>query len=174
MRNWIDNEIEQLRELVDLLEDGLLVVDPLREGDPQPAFRTLIQLDGDVLSSIAASALTDPQFAKAHARHVERVGQVLRMHTERLRRRVRRVSAAMSGGGAAVFGLGSYGSGLTLQLVDGAWELLVSGAGGLVVGTILWPLGRRVLQGLISWRLGHERRGRTNSALERLAGQVGG
>jgi hypothetical protein len=172
MRKWVDNEIEQLRELIDLFEDGLLIVDPLREGDPLPAFRTLVQLDGDVMSSIAASALNDPEFGKAHARHVERVSQLLRAHTERLRRRVRRLSAAMSGGGATVVGYGSYSSGLTLQFVDGMWGLMLSGAGGLVVGTIMWPLGRWVLQALISWRLGHDRRGRTNSALERLAAQV--
>jgi hypothetical protein len=174
MRKWAATEIEHLRELVDLLEDGLLVVDPLREGDPQPAFRTLVQIDGDVMSSIAAAALSDPEFARAHKRHIEHVGQQLQAHTSRLQLRIRRLSALMSGGGAAVVGFGSYGSGLTMQLVGGSWEILLSGAGGVFVGVVAWPLGRTVLRGLITWRLGHERRGRTNSALERLAGQLGG
>jgi hypothetical protein len=169
MRKWVDNEIEQLRELVDLLEDGLLVVDPLREGDPQPVFRTLVQLDGDVMTSIAASALSDPDFAKAQARHVEHVGQRLRRHIERLRRRTRWVSMMMSSGGATVAGFGSYSSGLSLQLVDASWALFVSGAGGFVAAVAIWPLGRMVLRGVIAWRSGQHRHGRTHSALDRLA-----
>jgi hypothetical protein len=169
MRKWVDDEIEQLRELVDLLEDGLLVVDPLRDGDPQPAFRTLVQLDGDVMSSIAAWALSDPEFAQAHARHIEHLGQLLRAHTERLRRRARWVSMAMSSSGATVAGVGSYSSGLSLQLADASWELMVSGAGGFIAGVAIWPLGRMVLHGLIAWRRGHDRRGRTHSVLDRLA-----
>jgi hypothetical protein len=174
MRKFVEIELEQLRELVDMLEDGLLVVDGLREGDSQPAFRTLVQLDGDVMSSISAAALSDPEFASAHMRHVANVGQQLRAHTVRLRRQARWVSAFVSGGGACLVGFGSYGSGLTLEFVDGMWEMILSGAGGLFVGVVAWPLGGKVLQGVISWRLGHERRGRTNSALDRLRRQLGG
>jgi hypothetical protein len=172
MRTWAASEIEHLRQLVDLLEDGLLVVDVLREGDSQPAFRTLVQLDGDVLTSISPAALDDPDFTRAHERHLLHVGQQLRAHTDRFRVRIRRLSIVLSGGGGAVAGFGSYSSGLSLQFVDGMWAMFVSGAGGVVVAVVAWPLGRVVLQWLITWRLGHDRRGRTDSALERLKGQL--
>jgi hypothetical protein len=161
MRKWVAAEIEQLRELGHLIEDGLLVVDVLREGDREPSFRTLVQFDGDVLLSIAAAALTDPDFADAHTRHLEHVERQLRAHTEGLGRRIRRLSVLMSGSGGAAFGFGTYGSGLTLQLVDGTWAVYASGAGSLVVGVVAWPLGRKVLQGVIKWRLGHDRRERS-------------
>jgi hypothetical protein len=170
MRAWVNTELEKLRELVDLLEDGLLVVDGLREGDSQPVFRTLLQLDGDVMSSIAATAFSDPEFGSAHRRHIEHVGRELRAHTDRIRRRARGLSFLVSGSGAALVGYGSYSSGMMLQLMDASLAMLVSSVGSVLVGVVVWPLGRTALQALISWRLGHERRGRIDLAIERLTG----
>ena len=52
----------------------------------------------------------------------------------------------MSGSGAALVGYGSYGSGLTLQLMDASWAMFVSGAGSLLVGVVVWPLGSTALR----------------------------
>jgi hypothetical protein len=173
MRDWFETEIEHLREFVELYEDGLLIVDVLHEGDPAPSFRTLVQLDGDVLSLIDADALSDPKFAEARDRHMAHVNARLQLLIARPRRWAIGVSLIVSGVWTGVTGVVTQSTGFATQMVGERWDEIFSVAGGFLIGTIVWPLGRRALQRLIAWRIGERSRARTNSALERLLGQVG-
>jgi len=67
----------------------------------QVAFRTLIQLDGDICLSIHAQALKSPDFAVAYARHIARVDKVLGRRMTTLRRSLKGVGWAtgLLGGG---------------------------------------------------------------------------
>jgi hypothetical protein len=170
MRKWISKELQPVRELVELYENGLLVVDVLREGDAQPAFRTVVQIDGDVLSIIGAGAVKDPNFAEAYARHIEHVGARLRALTDRPRRWARRFSAVVSGVWTGLVAVGMRGSGTATQIVGEAWDEVYSAACGFLVGVVVWPLGRRLLRRVVAWGLEEERRARALAALARLGG----
>lgn len=172
MRDWFDTQMEHLREYAEVFHDGLLIVDVLREGDPKPTFRTLVQVDGDMLAFIDSRALNDPEFARAHARHIAHVKERLDALTARPRRWANMLSLVVSGIWTGVTGVVVQESELATQLVGEPWDVLLSVAMGFVVGTIVWPLGRRVLQRLIAWQIGLGARARTNSALERLTGQA--
>lgn len=149
MRRWFKRELEQLRQFAELQQDGLLVVDVLHEGDARPSFRTLLQLDGDVLSSIASSALTDPDFAAAHARHLQHIGERLRMPTDRLRQWSLWASVIVSCTGAVVSGVVVDVIGPASSTWHDRWILLGSalGAGiGLPLGhkLLFWVVGRLI------------------------------
>lgn len=175
MRRWFRREIEQLRQLAELYEEGLLVVDVLHEGDATPSFRTLVQSDGDVMSSIAAAALSDPDFAAAHARHLENIGQRLQSPTARLRRWSVRLSMIVSSTGAVLFGVLVHVIGLVTHTASSSWHELAVLVGSALGGAVGWPLGRQ----LLAWLVGRlirklaDDRANASSALDRLAGQVG-
>jgi hypothetical protein len=174
-RRWFIRELEPLRQLAELHEEGLLIVDVLHEGDAAPSFRTLVQIDGDVMSSIAAAALADPDFAAAHARHLQHIGERLRTPTDRLRRWGVWVSMLASSTGAVVFGVGVHVLGIVTQTASSSWHELVVFVSSALGGIVGWPLGRRLLW----WGVGRLIRKyadgqlKTNAALDRLAEKVG-
>lgn len=172
MRRWFDSEIELLREYAEVYEDGLLVVDVLHESDAQPTFRTLVQVDGDVLSMIGAGAAADPEFANAYARHMDHVAARLRALVERPRRWTRGVSMVLSGVWTGLVAVAMRGSGMATLLVGEVWDELLSVAGGFLMGALVWPLGRMLLREVVARRLARERSARTKSVLARLTGQA--
>jgi hypothetical protein len=176
MRRRFRQEFEQLRQLVEICEGGLLVVDVLREGDAAPSFRTLVQIDGDVMSCIAAAALADSDFAIAHARHLEHIERQLRAPSGMLRRWRVWLTMLVSSGAAVVFGVFVHVLGLVTQTASSTWHELAVLVGSTLGAAVGWPLGRR----LLGWIVGRlvrkiaDDRALTSSALARLAGQVGG
>lgn len=148
---------EQLRELLgDLGTGGLLITDSLvsdehggsREDMPV-AFRTLVQLDGDICTTIRASALDDPEFAAAHARHLAHVDRALRQRTRTLQRWTTRPTR--------LFGLLGLGLGcgadwqlqLAVQLIDGALSWAVTAGAGVLGAVVASMLGRLLVGRLI-------------------------
>jgi hypothetical protein len=172
---WFKRELEPLRQLAELYEEGLLVVDVLHEGDAAPSFRTLVQIDGDVMSSIAATALTDPEFAAAHARHLQHIGERLRTPTDRLRRWSVWLAMLTSSTGAVVFGIFVHVIGIVTQTASSSWHELVVFVSSALGGLVGWPLGRRLLFWVVGRLIRKYADGqlKTNAALERLAGTVG-
>jgi hypothetical protein len=83
---------EWVSVLGELASGGMVVVDRFEDdqpddhsGEEQIAFRTLVQLDGDMCLSIHAEALARPDFGEALARHTEHVRAVLGDELDRLR-----------------------------------------------------------------------------------------
>jgi hypothetical protein len=173
MRGWLGREIDQLRMLGEIYDEGLLVVDVLHEGDATPSFRTLVQIDGDVMSSIATAALMDPDFAAAHARHLEHVGERLRAPTAGLRRWSVWLSMSASSTGAVLFGVFVHVLGLVTQTASSNWHEIVVLLGSMLGGAFGWPLGRRLLWWVVGRAISKYANGRVNpnAALERLAAQ---
>lgn len=98
--------------LAELAAGGLLIVDPfpdaVGQGEEQIAFRTLVQLDGDVCLSIHAGVVARSDFAELFAAHSRHVREVLEYKGARLRRlanifsRFGLVLGALGGGGAGM------------------------------------------------------------------------
>ena len=108
----------------------------------QVAFRTLIQLDGDICLSIHAQALQSPDFAAAYARHNARVHDVLARRKAALRRSIRGASwiTGLLGGGL-VLASGS-GEQLAQTLLPAAYADLGSAGVALAGGLLTSRLGR--------------------------------
>ncbi len=146
-----------LREFLrELAGGGVLLTEPLTglrgaesdDGD-QVAFRTLIQLDGDICLSIHPQALKSPDFAAAYARHNARVHDVLARRKATLRRSIRGASW-ISGllGGGLVLASGS-GEELTQMLLPSAYADLGSAAVALAGGLLTSRLGRLLTRQLL-------------------------
>src|SRR5690349_16737656 len=140
MRQLFANEIEKLRELAEVYEDGVLVIDVLREGDPRPSFRTLVQIDGDVTTTIDPEALEDPKFGEAHARHIDNVSRRMRVLAESPRRWVMTFSAVVGGLWTGLVAMGSQASGWATAVVGETWDVVFSVASGFAMSVIVWPL----------------------------------
>lgn len=137
--------------------------------DEQLAFRTVIQLDGEILSSIHARALADPDFAGAHARHLARVGQILRAHIRQLERLARAATWGLAGLAGAVV----YGSGACFELaeavVDAAYAELLTLGVSLVVAALASVMGRALLRRWLPRLAARERLRRKHEALDAIA-----
>ena len=171
MGNRIDNEIAKLRTLVEMYEEGVLVVDVLNEGDARPSFRTLVQVDGDVMSSIDPAAIGHPKFDEAHARHIEHVSERLRALTDGPRRWSMRFSTVLSGVWTGLIAIGSQGSGWATAVAGETWDEVFSVASGFAMGVIVWPMGKMLLKQVISLAMEAERNSKTQSVIARLTGQ---
>ncbi|PRQ05297.1 hypothetical protein ENSA5_04160 [Enhygromyxa salina] len=147
--------LAELRELlVDLIEGGVVITEPPSpvEGE-QVAFRTLIQLDGDICMSIHAEALADPDFAATCARHIAHVREELARHTRALRRWVRAPAWIC---GALGFSL-VYGLGLALDVrgdlasvvVHDVWRQLVLLSAATATSALFAVLARAVVRSLL-------------------------
>jgi hypothetical protein len=129
------------RPIAELLNEftagGIVIVDrfPDRQDD-QVAFRTLLQLDGDVLCSIHAEALGRPDFAQLLEQHQAHVCKVLDAKRQRLR-----VLTTSFGVAIGMLGAGISFSGLAadLQAISVGWAIAATGSVG---GVLLWALRR--------------------------------
>ena len=125
--------------LNDLTSGGVVIVDrfPDRD-DEQVAFRTLLQLDGDVILSIHAEALARPDFRALLDGHQQHVCRVLDAKGQRLRTLANGFGVAVG-----VVGLGagvSFGGLATeLQSISVEWAIAAAGSVG---GVLLWALRR--------------------------------
>lgn len=130
------------RLLGEFTSGGIVIVDrfPDRDDD-QVAFRTLLQLDGDVLMSIHKDALVRPDFGALLDKHQSHVCEVLDAKGQRLR-----VLANGFGIVFGVIGLGGAGAsfgGLVvgLQTISLGWAIAATGSVG---GVLLWALRRAI------------------------------
>jgi hypothetical protein len=139
------------------------------QANEQIAFRTVVQLDGEVLTSIHARALADPDFAGAHARHLARVEEVLRAHV----RQLERLATAATWGLAALTGGVMYGGGSWFDVVESVADLaypeLVTFGASCVGAALTSVLGRKLLGRLIPRLAGRERARRKDDALAEIA-----
>lgn len=127
--------------LGELTTGGVVIVDrfPDRD-DEQVAFRTLLQLDGDVLLTIHADALARPDFADLLAQHQAHVCKVLDAKGLRLRRLSTGFGVAVGvlglglGAGASVGGLAA-----DLQSLSVEWAIAAASSVG---GVLLWAWRR--------------------------------
>lgn len=142
-----DRDFRQL--LAELSAGGLLIVDRFPDrADEQVAFRTLLQLDGDVVLSIHADALNRPDFAELLAEHQRHVAAVLDSKRKRLR-----TLASSFGIGAGLFscvlgtGLGYGGFVIELQSLSLEWAIAAVGTvGGVLVVAVRRTLGELTLR----------------------------
>lgn len=137
--------------LRELAVDGLLVADTL---DGEVAFRTLIQVDGDVCCSIRRDALTAANFRAAHDAHLEHVerevGEIIGRFERWATRKGRLIGILVGLASTGVSGLWlldgrSLDALSLLELAEAAGLGLGVGAG---VGVVLTGAARRVIKHL--------------------------
>lgn len=152
-RAFAEFDFRQL--LGDFTTGGLVIVDrfPDRDDD-QVAFRTLLQLDGDVIFSIHADAVVRSDFAELLGNHQRHVRAVLEAKGKRLRLLASGFGYALgfvgiTGVGAGV-GLGDLTS--FLQSLTVEWAIAASGSvGGVLLVARRRNLGDAVLSVLLRW-----------------------
>jgi hypothetical protein len=131
-------ELDFPQVLGEFTSGGVVIFDrfPDRDDD-QVAFRTLLQLDGDVLLSIHAEALARADFAELLDNHQKHVCKVLDAKAQRLRRLANNFGIAFGlvglGAGVSFGGVASY-----LQSISLEWVIAASGS----VGGVLWAARR--------------------------------
>jgi hypothetical protein len=125
--------------LGELTTGGVVIVDrfPGRD-DEQVAFRTLLQLDGDVLLAIHADALARPDFAELLAQHQAHVCKVLDAKGQRLKRLSTGFGVAV---GVLGLGAGASFGGLAADLQSLSVEWAIAAASS-VGGVLLWAWRR--------------------------------
>ncbi|HGG57817.1 MAG TPA: hypothetical protein ENK31_08490 [Nannocystis exedens] len=128
---------EQLSEacevLTELMVEGVLITDPL-PASACPAgsgneigYRTFVQLDGDICTSIHAKALACPEFAATYSSHLQHVQTLLGKRISWLLRSIRKIRWFVAGAG---LGITLYAPSSWIELTDVsshiAWSLAVA------------------------------------------------
>ncbi len=152
----------RLRDFLrELANGGVVLTSPLAalpgidaDGDgAQVAFRTLVQLDGDICLSVHAKALASPGFEAAYARHRARVHGVLRRRALTVRRSVRGVgwAAGLLGGGLTLGSLlaSERGAQLGHRFAAAAYADLIALTLATGVGLMMSWIGRAVVRRLL-------------------------
>jgi hypothetical protein len=144
----------------ELVSGGLVIVDGFPDrSDDQVAFRTLIQLDGDVTFSVHAEALAREDFAELLAGHHRHVCEILDQKRSRLTRLGNlfvggSVAAGLVGGHQAGSGLQGAGM-LLLQIPDTLVLYAIASVGGLLFYAFadigLRAVLRRLAFGRVTW-----------------------
>ena len=144
-----------LRELAGggvVLSEPLVGLRGVESDDPtQVAFRTLIQLDGDICLSIHALALKSPDFAAAHARHLARVDDLLGRRTTKLHRSLKGISWAtgLLGGGLVLASGSGAGGELAVALLPAAYADVGITFVAAAVALLMSRLGRSFARQLL-------------------------
>ncbi len=147
----------RLRDFLrELANGGVVLTYPLaalpgidHEDDAQVAFRTLVQLDGDICLSVHARALASPGFEAAYTLHRSRVHKALQRRAIKVRRSVRGIgwAAGLLGGGLTL--TSGTGAELVDRIAPVAYAELLELAVAIAVGFALSGLGRLLVRRLL-------------------------
>ncbi len=146
--------------LAELLAGGALITDPLpasacpRGPSSEIGYRTFVQLDGDICTSIHARALACPEFAATYNAHLQHVQTLLGERISWLLRQVRKLRWCVAFAG---LGLTLYAPSSWIELADVstriAWTLAVAPLVAWLLSILTRWLVHRWLRWLVHRRL---------------------
>lgn len=149
--------LDRLCELAEFRDQGLTVVDTFEGDEQRVAFRTVVQLGGELLVLVDPELLEHPRFGELHQAHAEHVRARLSEVVTRLRRWLRGVTWIGVGGVALLTGSLSASLGLSELLIGEVEHALHVGLAA-VLGGVAWPLGGKLLGVFVRRRLGEQSR----------------
>lgn len=142
--------------LADLVSGGILITDPLPPSARQPGlctqigYRTFVQLDGDICTSIHAKALACPEFTSTYNAHLARVQALIGGRISWLLRSLRQLRWLIAGAG---LGITLYAPTSWIEITDRnariAWTLAIAPLVAWLLSKITRWLAHRWLRRLV-------------------------